>query len=299
MDAFEGLPLTKPWAEWSPDERSRFDSAAASQGLEQTCHHVLQHSHMPAELGGSSAPGLAWSNVPAASAAALTASKVKPPAAPLGGAGTDSAPAAPADTPGLDGQGCKGDGSCEEGLLSGEHAEQVVNPWQVSASGGIDYDKLVVQFGCSRIREDTIARVERLTARRAHRFLRRGLFYTHRDLDWLLDAYERGEKFYLYTGRGPSSEALHLGHLVPFMFTQYLQEAFGVPLVIQLTDDEKFLWKDISLERCHELGYSNAKDIIACGFDVNKVCCFGFRQEDWIVFVASSLEPFVGMCLLV
>jgi tryptophanyl-tRNA synthetase len=40
-----------------------------------------------------------------------------------------------------------------------------------------------------------------------------------------------------------SSEALHLGHLVPFHFTQWLQQAFGVPLVIQLTDDEKFLFK--------------------------------------------------------
>lgn len=27
------------------------------------------------------------------------------------------------------------------------------------------------------------------------------------------------------------------------MFTQYLQEAFQVPLVIQLTDDEKALWR--------------------------------------------------------
>ena len=43
--------------------------------------------------------------------------------------------------------------------------------------------------------------------------------------------------------QGPSSEALHLGHLVPFMFTKWLQDAFKVPLVIQLTDDEKFLWK--------------------------------------------------------
>lgn len=43
--------------------------------------------------------------------------------------------------------------------------------------------------------------------------------------------------------QGPSSEALHLGHLIPFMFTQYLQEAFQVPLVIQLTDDEKALWR--------------------------------------------------------
>lgn len=43
--------------------------------------------------------------------------------------------------------------------------------------------------------------------------------------------------------QGPSSEALHLGHLVPFLFTKWLQDAFKVPLVIQLTDDEKFLWR--------------------------------------------------------
>lgn len=41
-----------------------------------------------------------------------------------------------------------------------------------------------------------------------------------RDFNEILDLYERGERFYLYTGRGPSSEALHLGHLVPFMFTK-------------------------------------------------------------------------------
>ena len=40
---------------------------------------------------------------------------------------------------------------------------------------------------------------------------------------------------YLYTGRGPSSEALHLGHLVPFMFTKYLQDAFKCPLVVQVS----------------------------------------------------------------
>ena len=41
-----------------------------------------------------------------------------------------------------------------------------------------------------------------------------------RDFDKILDAVAKGEKFYLYTGRGPSSEALHLGHLIPFMFTK-------------------------------------------------------------------------------
>ena len=34
------------------------------------------------------------------------------------------------------------------------------------------------------------------------------------------------------SGRGPSAEALHLGHCVPMMFTAYLQRAFDVPLVI-------------------------------------------------------------------
>ena len=128
---------------------------------------------------------------------------------------------------------------------------QTVTPWEVDAEGGVDYEKLIVSFGCSRITEPLITRIERLTGRRAHRFLRRGLFFSHRDLDTLLDAYERGRPFYLYTGRGPSSEALHLGHLVPFQFTQWLQEAFGVPLVIQLTDDEKFLFKDLELQECH------------------------------------------------
>lgn len=40
---------------------------------------------------------------------------------------------------------------------------------------------------------------------------------------------------------------------------QYLQEAFHAPLVIQLTDDEKFLFKDLTLDECHRLAYENAK----------------------------------------
>lgn len=50
---------------------------------------------------------------------------------------------------------------------------------------------------------------------------------------------------------------------------------FDVPLVVQMTDDEKYLWKDnLSLEEVHRLAFENAKDIIACGFDVNKTFIF-------------------------
>ncbi|OEL24871.1 Tryptophan--tRNA ligase, cytoplasmic [Dichanthelium oligosanthes] len=166
-------------------------------------------------------------------------------------------------------------GVAEAVRKEGEGEEQVVNPWEVSAGkGGVDYDKLVDQFGCQRIDAALVDRVARLTDRPPHCFLRRGLFFAHRDLNDILDLYEKGEKFYLYTGRGPSSEALHLGHLVPFMFTKYLQEAFKVPLVIQLTDDEKFLWKNLTIEETKRLARENAKDIIACGFDVERTFIF-------------------------
>ncbi|XP_062163672.1 tryptophan--tRNA ligase, cytoplasmic [Alnus glutinosa] len=169
----------------------------------------------------------------------------------------------------------------ENGNEKREEEVQVVNPWEVSAKGGkIDYDKLVEKFGCQRLHQSVVDRVERLTSRRAHVFLRRGVFFAHRDFNEILDAYERGEKFYLYTGRGPSSEALHLGHLIPFMFTQYLQEAFKVPLVIQLTDDEKFLWKNLSVEESRRLARENAKDIIACGFDIRRT--FIFSDFDYV-----------------
>lgn len=55
---------------------------------------------------------------------------------------------------------------------------------------------------------------------------------------------------------------------------RWLQDIFDVPLVIQMTDDEKFLWKDLKVEEALRLTYENAKDIIALGFDMNKTFIF-------------------------
>lgn len=130
--------------------------------------------------------------------------------------------------------------------------KQVVDPWTVESEGAIDYDKLIDSFGCQRINPELIERMETLTGKKAHRFLRRGIFFSHRDLNMILDYYEKGIKFYLYTGRGPSNNSLHFGHLIPFHFTKWLQEVFDCPLVIQITDDEKFLFKkDLDLDECH------------------------------------------------
>ncbi|MFH4975992.1 hypothetical protein AB6A40_002701 [Gnathostoma spinigerum] len=170
--------------------------------------------------------------------------------------------------------------------------EDIVTPWDVKTSSdkGIDYDKLIVKFGCQRLEEDQIARFERLTGKRAHPFMRRGLFFAQRDFTRILDRYEQGKPFFLYTGRGPSSGSLHLGHLIPFMFTRFLQEAFNVPLVIQMTDDEKFLWKDVSLDESKKMTIENMKDIIACGFDPETTFIFSDTEYMCPAFYENILK---------
>ncbi|XP_048341348.1 tryptophan--tRNA ligase, cytoplasmic [Sphaerodactylus townsendi] len=160
--------------------------------------------------------------------------------------------------------------------------EDLVDPWTVQTSNakGVDYDKLIVRFGSSKIDNDLINRIERVTGHKPHHFLRRGIFFSHRDMNQILDAYENKKPFYLYTGRGPSSEAIHVGHLIPFIFTKWLQDVFNVPLVIQLTDDEKYLWKDLTVEKAYQYTIENVKDLIALGFDVNKT--FIFSDLDYL-----------------
>lgn len=171
-----------------------------------------------------------------------------------------------------------------------EEKEMVVDPWSVK--GKIDYEKLIRDFGSTKISKELLERMRKLTVGSGrvsdlHCWLRRNIFFSHRELDAICGLQEKGKPFYLYTGRGPSSAAMHLGHLLPFMFTQWLQKAFNVPLVIQMTDDEKFLWKGEydpekgdNLHVYQRYTIENAKDIIACGFDKSKT--FIFSDCDYV-----------------
>ena len=152
-----------------------------------------------------------------------------------------------------------------------------VTPWEVS--GHIDYDRLTKEFGTSRITKPLLGRLEK-AAGESHFMLTRKVFFSHRDLDWLLDRYERGEQFALYTGRGPSGDT-HLGHLLPWVFTKWLQDRFDAELYFQITDDEKFVVKEgLELGETTRLAYDNVLDIIALGFDPNKT--FIFVDTDYI-----------------
>jgi tryptophanyl-tRNA synthetase len=159
--------------------------------------------------------------------------------------------------------------------------DQHITPWEVEGAvvdgkaQAIDYDKLIQAFGTRPIDTALLERFERLTGQQPHVFLRRGVFFSHRDLAAILDRYEKGKPFFLYTGRGPSSSSMHLGHMVPFVFCKWLQDVFHVPLVIQLTDDEKYLFKhDLTMDQCRGFARENAKDIIAVGFDPARTFIF-------------------------
>lgn len=142
----------------------------------------------------------------------------------------------------------------------------VINPWEVS--GEIDYEKLIREFGVSKLEGKTLERLKKHT-KEIHFMLRRGVFFAHRDLNWLLDEYEKGNKFFLYTGRGPSGK-IQLGHVQTWIFTKWLQDKFGTELWFQFTDDEKFLFRDMTLEESQKWAYENMLDVIAIGFDPKK-----------------------------
>lgn len=55
---------------------------------------------------------------------------------------------------------------------------------------------------------------------------------------------------------------------------RWLQEVFDVPVIIQLTDDEKSLWSDLKVEQTVKLARENAKEIIAIGFNPEKTFIF-------------------------
>jgi tryptophanyl-tRNA synthetase len=145
----------------------------------------------------------------------------------------------------------------------------IVTPWEVL--GDLEdktYTKLIEKFGTQSISLELLGKIKKLTGE-IHPLIKSQYFFSHRDLDWLLNKYENGEHFYLYTGRGPSG-FIHLGHILPWLFTKYLQDKFGSKLLFQITDDEKFLYNlGATKETISKYTSENILDIIAIGFSPN------------------------------
>ncbi|NWG10211.1 tryptophan--tRNA ligase [Candidatus Bathyarchaeota archaeon] len=171
-------------------------------------------------------------------------------------------------------------------MVDKEKDEMVVTPWEVK--GKVDYERLIKEFGTQPITEELLQKIAKHTDK-LHLQLRRQLFFSHRDLDVLLNLYDKGIKFVLYTGRGPSGP-VHIGHLIPWIFTKHLQEKFKTRIYFQMTDDEKFLVEDeLKLEQTRKFGRENALDLIALGFEPEDTFII-FDVEDIDLLYDISLE---------
>lgn len=161
-------------------------------------------------------------------------------------------------------------------IVKVEETESKITPWEVK--GKVNYMAQIKHFGTKAIDGELIKRIETVTGMPVPTCIRRGLVYSHLDLELLLESVNKGTPMYIYTGRGPSAGRMHLGHLVPFKLALYLQRAFNCIIVIQMSDDEKYLFKDgsgsVDLDRYRKYSYDNARDIIACGFDLKKTLIF-------------------------
>ena len=144
-----------------------------------------------------------------------------------------------------------------------------VTPYE--ASGEVDYSKVIKKFGVSKLDKKLLARIKKHTGE-IHPFLKRGVFFAHRDLNWLLDEYEKGNKFFIYTGRASSKGSkVHLGHLIPWILCKWLQDKFGAEMWFQFTDEEKFLYKsDVTFKDTEEATHEDMLDVVALGFDPKK-----------------------------
>lgn len=65
------------------------------------------------------------------------------------------------------------------------------------------------------------------------------------------------------------------------MTHRWLQDVFDVPLIIMMTDDEKYIFSEKrTIEEVQSYTVSNAKDIVSVGFDPKKT--FIFSDYDYM-----------------
>lgn len=151
-----------------------------------------------------------------------------------------------------------------------------VTPWDVE--GNVDYRKLLEKFGTDKIDTELRRKIKK-AAGEEHMYLRRGYFFSHRDMGKIIEDHQDGKGFFLYTGIGPSG-SMHIGHLTSFYLSKWLQEKFDVNLYIQVTDDEKYWTRDITFDKIEEYTDRNIRNVAAVEFDPDKT--FIFRDREYM-----------------
>ena len=168
--------------------------------------------------------------------------------------------------------------------------EPKVTPWEVQIKTEEDYERLIELFGVKPLTNELKEKLKEL-AGDLHLLIRRDFYYAHRDLDLVIKDIEEGKGFFLYTGIAPSKGSMHIGHLVPFILTQWFQEKFGANVYIMFPDEEKYWAKKVdSVKEVQEkIKNIHARFIAALGFDPDKT--FMFIDSEYIKQLYTAAIP--------
>ena len=143
-----------------------------------------------------------------------------------------------------------------------------VTPWEVS--GKIDYEKLIRDFGVSRI--------PNLPKQFSENFLfRRKIVYAHRNFENILDAIKNKKDFVMLTGLMPSGK-FHFGHALVVKQILFYQ-SLGAKVYIAVADIEAYNTRNNNLDELRKAAIEEyLKNYIALGLDYKK-CDFYFQSH--------------------
>ena len=143
-------------------------------------------------------------------------------------------------------------------------AEDVtIDPW--SANQSTDYSRIIEQFGLSTVDLSAIPN--------PHMLHRRGIIFSHRDLDLVLGAHRVGDPFGVLTGLMPSGR-MHLGHKMVIDQVKWFQE-HGADVTIAVADLEAHATRGLSLEECRTTALGEyVANYAALGLDVENTSIY-------------------------
>jgi len=152
-------------------------------------------------------------------------------------------------------------------ILDNMEKEFKVTPWEVS--GKIDYDKLIRDFGVSRM--------PNLPKQFSENFLfRRKIVYAHRNFENILNAVKNKQKFVMLTGLMPSGK-FHFGHALVLKQILFYQD-LGARIYIAVADIEAYNTRNNNLNELRKTAIEEyLKNYIALGLDYKK-CDFYFQS---------------------
>ncbi|MEM0504157.1 MAG: tryptophan--tRNA ligase, partial [Archaeoglobaceae archaeon] len=120
----------------------------------------------------------------------------------------------------------------------------MITPWEVE--GVVDYRRLIEDFGLSDFSE------LRNSIPNAHKLMRRGVIFAHRDYERILEAMKRKETFAVMSGFMPSGE-IHFGHKMTMDEIVWHQK-MGAKAFVAIADMEAHLVRGITWDKTKEIG---------------------------------------------